>query len=247
VILVIMADGSYTIVNANDTTHSSNTQAGNCDKSSKHTMIEFNSGQDPSGLNQPGGLCTGKGVGTTNNNTNCTPIMVAQGEVIRYGIRRDADGIPNLYRFSTSSLGQIPPATTWQLVAKGIEDMQVQYRTLDPVTLAPASTWTDEPPAVAGCDPANPSADCCDPGCVPPSCMQPTGCRQPTNAGLAKLVTEVRVSLTARSEAQNIQGTTSSVSGGNRIRGTLTQTISPRSTLFALSRRPLTSGGPAWR
>jgi hypothetical protein len=77
--------------------------------------------------------------------------------------------------------------------------------------------------------------------------MQPVGCTQPTNAGLARLVTEVRVTLTARSEAQNIQGATGSVSGGDRIRGSLTQTITPRATLFALSRRPQTAGGAAWR
>jgi prepilin-type N-terminal cleavage/methylation domain-containing protein len=246
VILVIMADGSYTVVNANTANNSSNTQAGNCDKTSKHMQIEFNSGNnDPTGLNQPGGLCTGKGVGTTSNTTNCTPIMVAQGEVIRYGIRRDAEGIPNLYRFSTG--GILSGVVNWQLVAKGVEDMQVQYRHLDPVTLQPASNWLNEPPLVAGCDPTNPAANCCDPGCVPPSCMQPAGCTQPTNAGLARLVTEVRVTLTSRSEARNIQGATQSVAGGDRIRGSLTQTITPRATLFALSRRPQAAGGAAWR
>jgi hypothetical protein len=45
----------------------------------------------------------------------------------------------------------------------------------------------------------------------------------------------------------NIQGATGSVSGGDRIRGSLTQTITPRATLFALSRRPQTAGGAAWR
>ena len=246
VILVIMADGTYTLVNANDTTGSSNTQAGNCDKTSKHADISFNSGKgDPTGLNQPGGLCTGKGVGTTGPGSNCTPVMVAQGEIIRYGIRRDAEGVPNLYRFSSSGL--INPGTTWQLVAKGVEDMQVQYRTLDPANGMQPGPWVDEPPQVAGCNPADPDADCCDPGCVPPSCMQPVGCNQPTNEGLGRLVTEVRVTITARSEAQNIQGTTTSVAGGDRIRGSLTQTITPRAALFALSRRPAIGGGAVWR
>lgn len=246
VILVIMADGTYAVVNANDTSGSNNTSAGNCDKSQAHTQISFNSGAtDPTGLNPPSGLCSKGVTGTASGSTNCMPIMAARGEIVRYGIRRDADGVPNLYRFTTS--GILQSGTTWQLVAKGVEDMQVQYRNLDPVTLAPASNWLDEPPQVAGCDPANPSADCCDPGCIPPNCMQPAGCIQPTNEGMARLVTEVRVTLTSRSEARNIQGSTRSVAGGDRIRGSLTQTISPRATLYALSRRPLASGGAGWR
>ena len=248
VILVIMADGTYAVVNANDVDRTNKTAAGQCVSGEPHTQISFNSGNnDPSGLNKAGGLCAPDAVGTSSSSSGCLPVMAAQGEVVRYGIRRDSDQIPSLYRFSTGSLGQIPPVTTWQLVAKGIEDMQVQYRSLDPVTLQPATNWTNEPPAVAGCDPTNPAANCCDPGCIMPSCQQPAGCVQPTNAGMARLVTEVRVTLTARSEAQNIQGATTSVAGGTRIRGSLTQTITPRATLFALSRRPLTSGGPAWR
>ena len=256
VVLVIMSDGTYTVVNANTTTGTSKTGSGNCDSKQLHTKVEFNTGSDKTGLNQSGGLCTDKTVvGTTTKASTCYPVTVAQGEVIRYGIRRDADGVPNLYRFSTGQISGPTPITTWQLVAKGIEDMQVQYRTLDPVTLEPAANWLNEPPQVAGCDVNNPNANCCDPGCVPPGCMQDIDgdppnvlpCIHPTNAALARLVTEVRVTLTARSEARNIQGASDSVAGGQRIRGSLTQTITPRAVLFALSRRPAVGGGAAWR
>ena len=246
VILVIMADGTYAVVNANDVDNTNKTAAGQCQQGQPHTQISFNSGKnDPSGLNKPNGLCAPDVVGTSGSSGDCLPVMAARGEIVRYGIRRDADGVPNLYRFNTGTLSQ--GVNNWQLVAKGIEDMQVQYRSLDPATLTPATNWTNEPPQVAGCDPANPSAKCCDPGCIMPSCQWPAGCVQPTDAAMARLVTEVRVTLSARSEAQNIQGATTSVAGGSRIRGSLTQTISPRATLFALSRRPVANGGPGWR
>jgi len=246
VILVIMSDGTYSVVNANDVDNTNKTAAGQCVQNEPHTQISFNSGKsDPSGLNKPGGLCAADAVGTASTSAQCIPTMAARGEIVRYGIRRDADGVPSLHRFNTGTLTQ--GVTNWQLVAKGVEDMQVQYRSLDPATLAPAANWTNEPPQVAGCDPTNPSAHCCDPGCVMPSCQQPAGCIQPTNNGMSRLVTEVRVTLTSRSEALNIQGATTSVAGGDRIRGSLTQTITPRSTLFALSRRPLAAGGPGWR
>lgn len=246
VVLVLMANGTYAVVNINDTT-TNNSGAGDCTASQPHTQLQFNKGGDTTGLNQPGGMCASGVTGTAANSNPCSPLMVARGEIIRYGIRRDADGVPNLYRFSTGSLTS--GVTTWQLVAKGIEDMQVQYRHLDPTTnpMQPISGWLNEPPQVSGCDPANPAADCCDPGCIEPSCKNRTTCIQPTNAGFARLVTEIRVTLTSRSEARNIQGATTSVAGGDAIRGSLTQTISPRATLFAMSRRPAASGGAVWR
>jgi len=244
VVLVLMANGTYAIVNINST-GGNKSGAGDCDPAQPHVQLEFNPGQDPTGINQSQGMCAPDAQGTSQNSDPCNPVMVARGEVIRYGVRRDAEGVPNLYRFSTANL--LGGGATWQLVAKGIEDMQVQYRNLDPVTLQPAGNWTNEPPQVQGCDLANPTVDCCDPGCIEPYCRNRLGCTEPSNAALARLVTEVRVSLSARSEAQNIGGATTSAAGGDRLRGTLTQTISPRSTLFALSRRPAAAGGPAWR
>ena len=201
-------------------------------------MIDFNTGSGTTGLNQSGGLCTGKGVGTPGPHHAVARRSWSPRE------RSCATASAATPRGSRTCTASAPAAcsagaTTWQVVAKGIEDMQVQYRTLDPVTMAPAANWLNEPPQVVGCDPANPAANCCDPGCIPPNCLQPLGCTQPTNAGLARLVTELRVTLTARSEAHNIAGATTSVAGGDRIRGSLTQTISPRSTLYALSRRPV--------
>lgn len=249
VVLVMMANGTYSVININGTS-GNQSAAGDCAQGQPHTQLDFNQGGDPTGLNQPGGMCSNNVTGTAAGlpPSQCNPIMVARGEIVRYGIRVDADGVPNLYRFSSANLIQ-GTTGTWQLVAKGVEDLQVQYRSLDPNSvppMQPASAWTNEPPQVSGCDIANPGENCCDPGCVEPSCRNRPNCIPPTNAALARLVTEVRVTLSARGESRNIQGG-ARIAGGDRVRGSLTQTVSPRATLFALSRRPALHGGAAWR
>lgn len=264
VIIVFMSDGTWTIVNANDTDNSSKTGANNCDSKQSHAMISFNSGRaDPTGLNQPGGLCTASGVGTATTSANCVPVMIGRGEMISYMVRFDTSNVPNLYRRSTGGLTtDFFGGGGWQLVAKGIEDMQIQYRHLDLATMLPGA-WEDEPRLVQGCNPADPNADCCDPNCysaseweavtggavtaVPLGCQQPSGCSQPSNDGYSRLVTEVRVTLSSRAEETRLQGVTANTVAGTRVRGSLTQTISPRSTLFAMSRRPTANGGPVWR
>jgi hypothetical protein len=57
----------------------------------------------------------------------------------------------------------------------------------------------------------------------------------------------VQVTLSSRSEAQNIQGTTADASLGNRMRGRLTWVGSPRSTLIALAQQPSPAPSPLWR
>jgi hypothetical protein len=58
------------------------------------------------------------------------------------------------------------------------------------------------------------------------------------NGTWASLITQVRVTLAARSEAQNIQGATTAGSAIDALRGQLTATASPRSSLLALTREP---------
>ena len=78
-----------------------------------------------------------------------TPVIFAKTDRIIYRIGLDTDGTPSLFRSasggydsSTGAFDTIPPGTpaAWTLVARGIEDLQVRYRT--------AAGWLDTPPAI---------------------------------------------------------------------------------------------------
>lgn len=88
----------------------------------------------------------------TNNNDLKSPEMpsgIAVVQFIRYEIALDSDGIPSLWRTGT---GGVDTATGtyaapaqgiggWQLVARGVDDLQVQY-------LDGSGAWADQPPTV---------------------------------------------------------------------------------------------------
>lgn len=138
-------------------------------------------------------------------------------QVVRYEIRTDAEGIPNLWRSPVGDTFAINQGNAcrggggggvdpWQLLAKGIEDMQIRY------TMADGSE--DDMPAVVA------------------------------NGNYSTLVKEVRVTLTARSEAANLQGAKAGTNpGGLKVRGAMTSVTSPRAALFVLSKAPT----PLWR
>lgn len=64
------------------------------------------------------------------------PVYFAQMDRIRYQLANDTDGVPSLFRSASGGFDAAteafsnPPGNAWQLVARGIEDMQVRYRTL---------------------------------------------------------------------------------------------------------------------
>lgn len=210
VVLVLMTDGTWAMRNVVSTSLSS-TSSGNCDNGGgiKHVGLNTNSGAgDATNMNPPGSLCqtttAGTGsLGSSPMNPACVPKEVSFAEIVHYRIRPNAtDGVPELQRSTTASFGN------WQTLARGIEDMQVQY------TQAGAPTPVDGAPAVVA-------------------------------ATYTTLINQVRVTLGARSEARNIQGGTTSATGGVFIRGQLTSTGSPRSTLINLSNGPIAT--QQWR
>ena len=146
-------------------------------------------------------------VGNISGGSGCTMAVtrIVYANQVRYRIRAEPDGVPVLER-SSSEDGNPP---TFHALARGIEEMQIQYASVgDP------DVWLDEPPVVA--DPVAPTAD------IP---------------GYATLVRQVRVTLTSRSEARNIQGATNNAGGADpRLRGTLVSTSTPRATLMHLAR-----------
>ncbi len=149
--------------------------------------------------------------------------FIYSGRVARYMIAANPDPldpVPVLWRSVTGRydrLGALPTVplgsagSPWQMVARGIEDMQVEYRD-------GTNTWTNFPPTV--------------PLGV---CGAPEGC---TNAAaFTALVREVRVTLSARTAAPILQGATDAATGGTgprAIRGQLVASVQPRATLWAL-------------
>ncbi|HVR72200.1 MAG TPA: prepilin-type N-terminal cleavage/methylation domain-containing protein [Vicinamibacteria bacterium] len=207
VVILIMDDGTWTVMNVTDTT-TNNTGADNCDAGVQHNALNFNTGNnDSSDMNVPGGVCQPNADGLGNATGPCSVQEVSFAEVVRYRIRDDADGVPVLQRRSTANF-----AAGFQTIARGIENLQVQYVRAD-VDPTIAANWVDGAPVTV---PATPGS----------------------------LISQVRVTLAARSEAENVQGMTDAPSARAALRGQLTATASPRSTLTALSIQQPT---PLWR
>ena len=130
-------------------------------------------------------------------------------QIVRYEIRVDADGVPNLWRSPVGDIAALGGADAcgagegvndgWQLVAKGIEDLQVRY------TMA-GGTEADTPAEVI-------------------------------ENNYNTLVKEVRVTLIARSDASNLAGgTTGTNTADKKVRGSMVSVGTPRAALFALSK-----------
>jgi prepilin-type N-terminal cleavage/methylation domain-containing protein len=206
VAILIMDDGTWTIRNIT-TTSGDNSGADNCEAGEDHTRLNFNTGaNDSTNMNPPGGVCQPNAMGMGNAAGTCRVLEISFAEVVRYRIRNDAQGVPVLQRSSTADI-----AAGFQTLARGIENLQVQYLRADGNPDNPAD-WSDNAPALV-----------------------------PANWG--SLITQVRVTLAARSEAQNIQGMTSAASARAAMRGQLTATGSPRSTLNGLT---LQGPTPLW-
>ncbi len=208
VVLLFTSDGRWTLRYVTNVATNS-TGAANCDAGQNHTQLTFANGGDPTGLNTPSGPCEPNGWGNVPN--PCTISNVGFAEVVRWRIRVDpSDNVPVLQRWSSSDPTGIAggglAAGGFKTVARGIEDLQVQYhRVVDPAT-----TFTDNAPVI-----------------VPSSPLAATD--------YDNVVTQVQVTLVARSEARNIQGTRTSASGRVNLRGTLTSRETPRSALFNLA------------
>jgi type II secretory pathway pseudopilin PulG len=137
-------------------------------------------------------------------------------QVVRYEIRVDTDGTPNLWRSPVGDIAAMGGGNAcgagsgindgWQLVAKGVEDLQVRYTMAD-------GTEADIPATVV-------------------------------ENNYDTLVTEVRVTLTARSEAANLAGGKGGTNAPDpKVRGKMVSVSSPRAALFALSK----AATPQWR
>jgi prepilin-type N-terminal cleavage/methylation domain-containing protein len=136
-VLIIFADGTWTMMNITSASTDSTGET-NCNAGVSKTKLNFNSGAgDPTGMNKPGGTCQtnafnqgNAGTGTTgcpppapaSTGACCTANTISFTQIVRYRIRNDAAGVPELQRFDSTN-----STAGFQTVARGIEDLQVQY------------------------------------------------------------------------------------------------------------------------
>jgi hypothetical protein len=147
--------------------------------------------------------------------------MMYSAHIVRYMIAPGLDPLdpsPGLWRSDSgrfTSGGAASPAPAlgaqnWQLIARGIEDLQVEY-------LNGTQLWSNNPGVVNVCN-----------------AMPPTGC---TPGDYNNVIRRVRVTLSARAMAPQLQGQTRPAGGGapNAVRGQLVAIGSPRAAILGLS------------
>lgn len=215
IVIPFTATGEWTLRNLTGVAQDNTGGQANCNNLGNHTDLTLDLSQpDPTGLNTAVSPCVPNGWGNTVN--PCELVGLSFANLVRYRIRLEpVTNVPMLERWSSDAPGAIVGGLPqgFQTLARGIENLQVQY-------------------LLVGGDPNNP-ADWFDNAPVVVSPNYPT------------LITQVRVLLAARSEAQNIAGATTSASGPDAIRGSLMSSASPRATLMNISLDP--GGVPLWR
>jgi prepilin-type N-terminal cleavage/methylation domain-containing protein len=187
-----------------------------CDPAVPHSVLTFAN----SNPYNPANLCANPTTAPTGNFAGgCGVKRITRavfGQQVRYQVRNDpTDGVPVLQRISTTD-------GTTQTLARGIEELQVEYAQFSAPT-----TWLTAAPVVG-----SPTTT---------STLPPPGLPQ-----FGSLVKQVRLTITSRAESTRIQGAVNNAAGTNaRIRGTMTTTASPRSALIYVSRgRPSPDPSP---
>ncbi|MCG6923762.1 MAG: prepilin-type N-terminal cleavage/methylation domain-containing protein [Acidobacteria bacterium] len=140
------------------------------------------------------------------------PNFIGVGSFARYRIRTDAEGTPNLERSNTGGIN-VGTGNTWEIVARGIEDLQIEYLNGTGAASSPA-VWTDNPGLV--------------------TCA---ACPTATMADYNTIVQRVRVRLSARALAPNLQGQTGSTGAGvpDAVRGELISEFAPKAAAMTLA------------
>ena len=157
--------------------------------------------------------CNGDPTKSCNDGGGCagwTPTHVSAIQIVRYEVRVDEEGIPNLWRSPTGGLaatagGPCAPAagagvSDWQAIARGIEDLQVEY-------MNDTGLWSDTPGVVVAND-------------------------------YSTIVKNVRITVSGRALAPMLAGETASAQG-SAIRHQLGMEVTPRAALYWLHQRVL--------
>jgi prepilin-type N-terminal cleavage/methylation domain-containing protein len=131
VVIVFFPNGAWTLREI-VAEFGNNGGPGSCTNSEPHADLSFRSGEGSRDINVPGGLCANGSIGNTEglSNAECEPNFVGNGQFISYRIRNGADGVPNLERRASGSVTagvDFGSNLAYQTVARGIEDLQVEY------------------------------------------------------------------------------------------------------------------------
>ncbi len=230
--IFFMADGTWTTRFLTDVKPDNNSGAlGNCDSKTKHSSVDFNPGHggggggSPSNPNNPSpaDLCAAQPELGTTTGGSCNPTYVMRADLVSYRVTKGTDGVPNLERRSARALGSTLMADGFQVIARGIEDLQVQYVRAgrsgvflpDPKT---TGEDTDGAPRITGSE----------------------------DERYDRIVTRVRVTLAGRTNAGGLAGQTIDATGradsslplGRQfIRSSLTSTAAVRAGLLQLAQR----------
>jgi prepilin-type N-terminal cleavage/methylation domain-containing protein len=220
IVIPFTATGRWTVRNVVAATPNGALVAGTPCSAGAQTAVNLLAAGDPTGLNTAGAACEPNAWGNTIS--PCELVGLSFANLVRYRIRLDAANVPMLERWSSDAPGAFVGGVRqgFQTLARGIENLQVQYLRADGNPNTPAD-WLDSAPLVVLDD-------------------------------YRSLVTQVRVRIAARSEAQNIAGARTSAAGGTAIRGSLVSSASPRATLnnITLAPQPAPPAAPVpllWR
>jgi prepilin-type N-terminal cleavage/methylation domain-containing protein len=143
-------------------------------------------------------------------------VFLYRARLVRYRVAPNPDPLdptPSLWRTETGLFqpnGDPAPEpgaanSPWQLVARGIEDMQLEYRDGN-------GNWANQPPVSKA--PSAPAA--------------------PDPPHWATLVRQVRITLAARASAANLVGESTAGAAPNAVRGQLSTVVAPRAALGEL-------------
>ena len=128
--IILMGDGTWTIRHVTGVT--TDNGGGLC-QGTQQADLAF-AAETSGGLNVSGGLCTYNGFGSNPLSCNLTypTAFILNGDVVTYRINLGSDGVPNLERGSARSLAAT--GIQYQVLARGIDDLQVEYATANDST-----------------------------------------------------------------------------------------------------------------
>jgi prepilin-type N-terminal cleavage/methylation domain-containing protein len=224
-IMIIFDDGTWTFRNVIGVDNP-NTGAGDCTAGVDHVNADVRTGGDTSGLNTSGGVCqpSANGLGNAGGPTDCNAGTCGESVTACPNFPSDTAPCCTVVALGFGELIHYQVRND----ASGVPVLQ-RFTSSDPTPQTLAYGIEDMKVryvTAATPDPAETDWVADAPAVVPGT--------------YTSLITQVRVTLVARSEARNIQGARTSESGRINIRGALTSTGTPRAALANLATDPAT-------